>query len=166
MVLKDKVNDIALLKANIETKGLTVASSSTVNKGEEVFTLGYPLVGLQGQEQKATFGRVNSLSGVQGDIRYFQVDIPIQPGNSGGPLINKNGQVVGLVTAMLSQLNTLRKTGVLPQNVNYAVKSDYLIPLMSTKNIVHKSITISDGNYSFSELISTSENAVVLILAK
>jgi serine protease Do len=89
-----------------------------------------------------------------------------QPGNSGGPLLDKNGQVVGLVTAMLSQLNTLRRTGVLPQNVNYAVKSDYLIPLMSAKNIELKSVAITESKSSFSELIYTSEDAVVLILVK
>ena len=166
LILKDKINDIALLKASIKTDRLNVSSSSTVNKGEEVFTLGYPLVGLQGQEQKATFGRINSLSGVKGDVRYFQVDIPIQPGNSGGPLIDKNGRVVGLVTAMLSQLNTLRKTGVLPQNVNYAVKSDYIIPLLATKNITIDNSSTTDKSNNFSDLISASENAVVLVIAK
>lgn len=166
VVLKDKINDIALLKANIKSKGLKISSSTTVGKGEEVFTLGYPLIGLQGQEQKATFGRVNALSGVKGDIRYFQVDIPIQPGNSGGPLIDRNGNVVGLITAMLSQLNTLRKTGVLPQNVNYAIKSDYIIPLLATKNIHQKSNIEPHKIFDFSELIESSEDSVVLVIAK
>lgn len=166
IVLKDEINDIALLKANIESHGLKILSSNTVNKGEEVFTLGYPLIGLQGQEQKATFGRVNALSGVKGDVRYFQVDIPIQPGNSGGPLVDKSGHVVGLVTATLSQLNTLRETGVLPQNVNYAVKSDYLIPLLATKKIHQKSIDHPDKDIGFDELIRRIENSVVLIIAK
>lgn len=165
VVLKDEINDIALLKAGIRSKGLKISSSNTVNKGEEVFTLGYPLIGLQGQEQKATFGRVNALSGVKGDIRYFQVDIPIQPGNSGGPLIDKNGHVVGLITAMLSQLNTLRKTGVLPQNVNYAVKSDYLIPLLAAKGIHQKNIVQHDQDIDFDELIKSTENSVVLVIA-
>ncbi|NCC55797.1 MAG: serine protease, partial [Erysipelotrichia bacterium] len=62
IVLKDEINDIALLKANIKSKGLKILSSDAVIKGKEVFALGYPLVGIQGQEQKATFGRINELS--------------------------------------------------------------------------------------------------------
>lgn len=131
LVKSDKVNDIALLKGELTSPPLSIASTNEILRGIDVVTLGYPLVGIQGQEQKATFGRVNALSGIKGDIRFLQIDVPIQPGNSGGPLIDGNGKVIGLITATLTPVGTLRASGALPQNVNYALKSDYLFPLLA-----------------------------------
>jgi S1-C subfamily serine protease len=136
-------------------------------RGDEVFTLGYPLIQIQGQEQKATFGRICALSGIQDDIRFLQIDVPIQPGNSGGPLINRNGLVIGITTATLSQLNVLRESGSLPQSVNYAVKSDYIIPVIRdyAKDLNDK-IDDSKRDYDFRDLIKKTEPSVVLVFAK
>ncbi len=71
---------------------------------------------------------MNALSGIKGDVRFFQVDIPVQLGNSGGPLINQRGEVIGIVTATLDEFVALAQSGSLPQNVNYAVKSTYVWP--------------------------------------
>ena len=68
---------------------------------------------------------INSLSGIQGDATFFQISAPIQPGNSGGPLIDRHGNVIGIVTATATVSAFLRETGTLPQNVNWAVKADY-----------------------------------------
>ncbi len=135
LVSSDSSNDVALLKVDANTTPLPIVSATNVKKGMEVFTLGFPVVGIQGQEQKATYGRINALSGIQGDIRYFQIDVPIQPGNSGGPLITDEGQIIGIVTASLNQINVLKATGALPQNVNYAVKSEYFQPLLQFAKI-------------------------------
>ena len=162
---KDPINDVAILKVDLKSSYLKLISSRSKNKGDEVFTLGYPLVSLQGQEQKATFGRINALSGVKGDVRYMQVDVPIQPGNSGGPLIDSNGNVVGVITSMLHQMNTLRATGVLPQNVNYTVKSDYIIPLLP-EYIQLEKVHTKSKNIKMSDLIKVVEDSVVLIYAK
>jgi len=88
------VDDVALIKVSAVTKSLPILEKHNILKGEEVYTLGYPLVQIQGQEQKASFGRIKSLTGIKGDIRFFQIDIPVQPRNSGGPLINTRGQIV------------------------------------------------------------------------
>jgi S1-C subfamily serine protease len=140
VISSDISNDVALLKIESKSTPLAISQTANVKKGNEIFTLGYPVVGIQGQEQKATFGRVNALSGVQGDIRYFQIDVPIQPGNSGGPLISEDGSVIAIVTASLNQINTLEATGALPQNVNYAVKSEYFIPLLQFAKVAPISV--------------------------
>jgi S1-C subfamily serine protease len=163
----DSVNDVALLKIESATKAARISDTGELVRGEEVFTLGYPLLQIQGQDQKASFGRVNALTGIGGDIRHLQIDIPIQPGNSGGPLVDSKGQVVGVVTATLSQLATLRATGSLPQNVNYAVKSDYLIPLLhnSLKDKWSKTGSIQKSR-SMAELVKELESSVVLVIVR
>jgi S1-C subfamily serine protease len=162
----DEENDLALLQVEAIRRPLMVAPRSAVVRGQEVFTLGYPLISLQGQEQKATFGHVNSTTGMQGDPRFAQIDVPIQPGNSGGPLIDGDGGVVGVVTSMLHPKITYDIAGVVPQNVNYAVKSDYVHALMTS--------SLPDGWHSepwdartrdYSELVSEAEKSVVLVVA-
>ena len=137
----------------------------SAQRGEEVFTLGYPLIQLQGQEQKATFGRVNALSGLQGDLRFIQMDVPIQPGNSGGPLLNRSGEVLAVVTSMLHQLTTYQMAGVIPQNVNYAVKSDYAWKLVDDSVEGWSSTPGSPNDLELGELIDRTTRSVVLILA-
>jgi S1-C subfamily serine protease len=126
----DEANDLALLKVRHHASPLPVVSSKDVAVGDQVITIGYPLVEIEGQEQKTTFGRVNALSGAEDDVRFIQMDVPIQPGNSGGPLIDSRGRVVGIVTRTLDPAALLREADAVPQNTNYAVKSDYLLPLM------------------------------------
>ena len=167
LLVADQGNDVALLKVDTDSIPLYVVPKLNTMKGEEVFTLGYPLIAIQGQEQKATFGRVNALSGIKGDIKFLQIDLPIQPGNSGSPLINKNGEVIGVVTATLNQLNILRASGSLPQNVNYAVKSDYLVPLLN--NALGSKWQNYDRKPKAKDipfLVRETENSVVLVIAK
>lgn len=158
---------MALLKVETTTQPLAVANNSNLVRGEDVFTLGYPLVVIQGQEQKASFGRVNSLSGIADDIRFVQIDVPMQHGNSGGPLFNSKAEVVGVVTATLDALVTLRLSGGLPQNVNYAVKSDYLAPLLrSALGDKWESKAVSSEKREMKDLIKNTEKSVALVIAR
>jgi S1-C subfamily serine protease len=166
IVQADKVNDVALLKTDTTSKALPVSDSSHLTKGEEVFTLGYPHIGVQGQEQKATFGRVNSVSGIQDDIRFIQIDVPIQPGNSGGPLIDSKGQVVGIVTSTLDPYATLITSGSIPQNVNYAIKADYFLPLVRNLGGKLKEGPAERQITNMSDAVRDSELSVALVLAK
>lgn len=159
---RDSANDVALLKVEKESVALNL--SDQIEKGESVLTIGYPLISVQGQESKVTFGNVNALSGVNGDVRFAQIDVPIQPGNSGGPLLNSRAEVVGVVTATLNVIQTLRESGSLPQNVNYAVKSDYVLPIL--KNVPNGTGTDEKNPISRSELIKKVEPSVVLVIAE
>lgn len=161
----DSANDVAILKVEAQTVPMPVVGVSAISKGSEVMTLGYPLVNIQGQEQKATFGRVNSLTGIGNDVRFLQIDVPIQPGNSGGPLISTHGVVVGIVSVTLNQVAAFKESGSLPQNVNYAVKADYVLPLLSSV-INYAPAKEPTVNHSFEELAKEYERSVVLVIAR
>lgn len=156
----DTTNDLAVLKVSLSTAPAPVAPSFQGNRGEEVFTLGYPISDIQGLEQKALFGHINAKTGIADDIRYAQIDIPIHPGNSGGPLINNRGIVIGVITLTLN--SRLLEMGIIPQNIGYAVKIDYLWPLL------HKiGITLSEKTdikvRTLSSLVTAMEKSVVQI---
>ncbi len=87
---------------------------------------------MQGFAPKLAKGEVASLSGAQNDVRYSQISMPVQPGNSGGPLLSAVGNVIGIVTARLSDAAALESSGALPQNVNYATKISYALPLLES----------------------------------
>jgi S1-C subfamily serine protease len=130
---RDPANDLALVKVETGSRPIPIALAAPA-KGDDVTALGYPVARDMGTELKATFGRVNALSGLRDDPRFLQVDAPVQPGSSGGPLLNARGEVIGVVTATFSTVAAARRTGALPQNVNYAVKSEF-VALLLDKNI-------------------------------
>jgi len=119
-------NDLALLRVNRRTPVyLTLSPLQNPKLGEPVFTLGFPAPSVLGTEPKFTEGTVSALSGPGNESTFLQVSVPVQPGNSGGPLVNHRGEVVGVITATAAILPFLQKTGSLPQNVNFAVKAGY-----------------------------------------
>jgi S1-C subfamily serine protease len=132
IIAVDYPNDVALLKVDAEVDAAPVRASTGVELGNQVFTIGFPNILLQGTEPKFTEGTISSTSGMRDDPRQFQVSAQIQPGNSGGALFDENGNVVGLVVSRLDDEATLKLTGSSPQNVNYAVKSSYALPLIES----------------------------------
>lgn len=127
MIKGDLVNDLALLKVKGQFDPLPLGDSRITRLGEPVFTIGFPNTTVQGVKPKYSAGRINSRSGMQDDQRQFQIDAPLQPGNSGGALINEaNGNVIGVITCRLDDLKTFNLTGSLPQNVNYALKAEVI----------------------------------------
>ena len=128
----DYPNDVALLKVDAEVDAAPVRSSTGVELGNQVFTIGFPNMLLQGTKPKFTEGTISSTSGMRDDPRQFQVSVQVQSGNSGGALFDENGNVVGLVVSRLDDEATTKLTGSAPQNVNYAVKSSYALPLIES----------------------------------
>ena len=128
----DSANDLALLKVETKkkTKPLALVSTLEISKGDRVFTLGFPNPLVQGVEPKFTDGSISAFSGVKGIPNVMQITTPIQPGNSGGPLFNEEGRVVGVIVSKLDALTVLSSDSYLPENVNYAIKSDYVVPLL------------------------------------
>ncbi|HZQ02016.1 MAG TPA: serine protease [Reyranella sp.] len=162
VVRSDATLDFALLKVEGHFQPLPIGTSSRLERADEVFTLGYPLTILQGNAQKATFGRVNALSGPLDDPHFIQIDVPIQPGNSGGPLITREGNVVGVTTMTLSTIGSFKRTGAFLQNINFAGKIDGARPLLTD---VQTRPPVA-GSQSLQALIQNYEKSVVLVISR
>jgi S1-C subfamily serine protease len=122
--------DLAVIKTSLaSTAYLTLAPSRTTRLGEPLFTIGFPISAVPGSEPKLTEGTVSALSGMGGETSYLQITMPILPGNSGGPLVNAQGQIVGILSAALDDLPFPVTTNAAPQSISYAVKADYARPL-------------------------------------
>jgi len=134
--------DLAILRIDPRTPHyLSLAPDESVRVGERVFTMGYPAPDLLGQEPKFTEGSISALSGPGGETGLLQVSVPVQPGNSGGPLINEHGRVVGVISSTAGVQAFLSATGALPQNVNWAIKADYARALFDAST--PKSVRVS-----------------------
>ena len=123
----DKKNDLALIRVDNTDFGAIPYSIKTglALVGEDIFVLGYPMAHYMGQEIKLTNGIISSHSGYQGDMSTYQITAPVQPGNSGGPLFDSNGNIVGIINSGIPSAD----------NVGYAIKTSYL------KNLVDSSVS-------------------------
>jgi S1-C subfamily serine protease len=165
LVRRDQANDIAVLKVEGHFVCLTIGLSNKVNIGDDVFTIGFPAPDLQGVAPKLTKGNISATSGLKDDPRFFQISIPVQPGNSGGPLIDERGNAVGIVASTLSPSIAI-SNGFIPQNVNYAVKTTYAVPLIEAiPGVKEKLPTIDISTLrSGSEIRETAAKAVGLVI--
>ena len=165
VVRVDAASDLALLKVTGTFDALPVVSSRSARLGATVATVGFPNIGLQGFEPKLAKGDIASLAGMQDDVRYFQISVPVQPGNSGGALVDEHGNVVGIVSAQLSQKAALESTGTLAQSVNYAVKSSYLLGFL--ESVPEASEGMPDAKtheQEFEAMVDDVKKATVLII--
>lgn len=139
IVSVDKANDIALLKVSDPPKTFLALRDGKVKLGEPVVTLGYPLQGVVSTSLHLTSGNISSLSGLSDDSRYLQFTAPVQPGSSGGPLLDASGNVVGMVTMKLSTSYAMNNFGDVPQNINFAVKASVIREFLESQGISPRS---------------------------
>ena len=114
LMWKDDEMDLAILKSNNLITPSYAIFSEQMRSGEDVVALGFPLGNVLGDDLKVTKGNISAMVGYKSDPDFFQFTAPIQPGNSGGPLLNEYGLVVGVNTAAL--------VGEGLQNINFAIK--------------------------------------------
>lgn len=161
LLQNDKENDLAILKIkddnfkNYEKLSYAFKENGGVEVGASVFTIGYPyaLSGM-GKDAKFTDGKISSKTGYNGVVNSFQSTIPVQPGNSGGPVFNEKGQLIGVINSGIREAD----------NVSYAIKLNYinnLIDLLSEN--VERPSDNSISTLSLEEKIKVLTNYVVLI---
>ena len=164
IVRDDKYNDLALLKITGSFQALAFSSRRSAKIGQDMFTLGYPRPNVQGEGVKFTKGSISSLTGLMDDLRMYQISVPVQPGNSGGALLDMDGNITGVVVAMLDAETALNTSGSLPQNVNYAIKSIYAKTLIDTLPDVAKGLLSPSNMKSFEETVDMAQKSIVMIL--
>lgn len=164
VISTDRQNDLAILKiTSSDFKPLENLSynfnTNTQDVGSSVFALGYPLTQIMGNEIKFTDGKISSKSGFQGDITTYQISVPIQPGNSGGPLFDEKGNLVGITSSGVNKQ--------LANNANYAIKTSYLKLLIdSTNDRIELPNSLELESKSLTNQIKTLSEYVVMIKVK
>ena len=134
VVSRDKTNDLAIIKTTMPPTVLP-AIRSQPRLGEPVYVFGFPLTGILATSGNFTTGTITAVSGMGDDTRFLQISAPVQPGNSGGPIIDKFGNVIGVVVAKLDALKLAALTKDIPQNVNFAIKSNITLNFLESNNL-------------------------------
>lgn len=159
LIKTDEKNDLAILKISKNMPSLPYSlNSNQADVGTSIFTLGYPYaLTYLGKEVKFTDGKISSKSGFDNDATTYQISVPVQPGNSGGPLFDSKGNLVGVVNAKFTK----------GDNVSYAIKSSVLKTFLDLNSTVPKpSSILKTDEIPVTSLIKKLEKFVVLIKTK
>ena len=131
VIAVDAQRDLALLRTEADAGPiLPFRRTAEVRRGENVVTYGFPLAGLLSSGPTLTTGDVSALAGLADNPRQIQISAPVQQGNSGGPLLDLHGHVVGVIVSKLNAQRIAQATGDIPQNVNFAVKHTEAVDFM------------------------------------
>ena len=161
LVDADATNDIALLQvgAVVPATPLTFAPRSPTI-GEEIIALGFPLQNILANGLNMTRGDVSALAGIGGDTRFLQISAAVQPGNSGGPLLDRSGRLVGIVTGKLNATRVARSTGDIPQSVNFAIRSELAELFLRRHGIAFTVASAEGAKREAAEIVAATKDAV------
>jgi S1-C subfamily serine protease len=124
VISSDETNDLALLQTPMTFTEVATIRGMPIHSGDSVVAIGFPFHGLLTSDFTVTTGIISSLSGILNDTRYLQISAPVQPGNSGGPLLDLSGNVVGVVAEKFNALKFAKASGgTIPENMNFAIKT-------------------------------------------
>ncbi len=158
----DNTNDMAILKSSLTTTRPANLAAGRITLGQTVYAMGYPLRGLLGQDLQMTNGIISGLNGLQNDFRYYQINAAVQSGNSGGPLLNEQANVIGIVSMKLNAVFVNELVGDLPQNVNFAIKSTQLMGYLDANSVDYQ-VTSSEQKLSSSQVAERAREFTVFI---
>ncbi len=161
--MADSRNDLAVLKTIEKNDNfLHFRAGKGIRIGEEIIVLGYPFGKLLGTGVKLTTGNISALTGLVDDVTSIQITAPVQPGNSGGPLLDNSGNLVGIVVARLEK----DLSGNIAQNVNIAIKSNILKMLLSTNGIDYSMSVLKDKKEVVDIADDTKKSVVQVVCYK
>jgi S1-C subfamily serine protease len=135
VITRDEVNDLALIKTDLTPRAILSVSNNNPQLLSEIYAAGFPYGNSLSTSLKVTRGIVSSLVGLGNNSSEFQIDAAIQPGNSGGPIVDSRGNLIGVAVASLDQQAILERFGSIPQNTNFGIKSNVLANLLSSNNL-------------------------------
>ena len=135
VVSRDKLNDLALLKGDFKPSKVFRLSRKAPELMEDIFVVGYPFGTKVSSSVKVTKGIVSSLTGIGNNFSNIQIDAAIQPGNSGGPIVNEKGNVIGVAVAKLSFKHVLKRFGTIPENTNFGIKTNVVMNLLQGNSV-------------------------------
>ena len=163
LIAADESNDLALIQVDVKQPSKFLSFRSTPARlAEPIAALGYPLPGVLSPSIGVSTGTVSSLSGIRGDSRFVQVNTPVQPGNSGGPVIDDRGLVIGVVVSKLDALKVVRATGDIPQNVNFAIGLRSIQTFLESQNT--KYVVEADGTRDISAASERASMSTVRVI--
>ena len=132
--------------------------------GEDVLALGYPLRSILADSLNVTRGNISSLLGLMNDPNYLQISAAVQPGNSGGPVIDLAGRVVGIVTAKLNAVAVADITGDIPQSINFAIRPDVAARFLEENNVAFVAADTDAALESVPDATEKTADSVVPVL--
>jgi S1-C subfamily serine protease len=158
--VEDRRNDLALLHS-FSSESIAKLRTRRVLAGENVAVAGFPLRGVL-SGFNITTGNVSSLSGMGGDTRFFQVSAPVQQGNSGGPMLDSSGSLMGIIVSKLDAVATARITGDIPQNVNFGLNFNTLRAFLDANGVEYEN-SIVETRMSTSDIAEKARGFTVLV---
>jgi serine protease Do len=161
----DPTNDLALLQANI-VPGAIADLRSGARLGESVAAFGYPLSEVLSSSGNFTLGSVTALAGLRDDARHMQIQAPVQSGNSGGPLLDASGNVIGVVVAMMDAKRMMEITNTLPQNINFAIKASVAANFLDSKGVQYATATSNTNPMKPEDLADRAKKVSVMVVCK
>jgi S1-C subfamily serine protease len=160
---EDPANDLALLKtAEPLASVLRFAENNQLRLGQTVIVIGYPLSDVLAHGVKVTTGAISSLAGVHDDTRMVQVTAPIQPGNSGGPVLDESGNVIGVIKNSLDTVGTAMAIGKIPENINFAIKGSIARVFLDSNNVRYGT-GATDTSMATPRIAETADQSVMLV---
>lgn len=135
IIAVDAERDLALVRLSHPVAVAAIFRNDAPRLGENIVVVGFPLSGLLSSDAIVTSGIVSALAGARNDRRHLQISAPMQPGNSGGPVFDPSGHIVGVAVASLSTMRLAQATGAIPENINFAVKGDEAKPFLAAHGI-------------------------------
>ena len=146
-VLRDDIQtDLALLRGPVTLTRVVAPfrEGRGIRPGDTVVGAGYPLQGFLTSDLSITTGIVSALAGIQNDRRFMQISAPVQPGNSGGPLLDLSGNVVGIIVGKLDAIWVAETTGDIPQNVNFAINALIARAFLDSQGVNYQTAQFSE----------------------
>lgn len=163
LLVADAAKDLALLAVDERfPEAASVRNNAAPRLGEAVVVVGYPLVSVLSTQPNVGFGHVNSTVGVRGNPAQMQIDVAVQRGNSGGPVLDESGGLIGVVVSKLDALKLARRTGDLAQNINFAIRGDVVRTFLEANNVKFSSSTVS-AKLQNTEIASRGAGVTVLV---